>query len=174
MRALAFSLLFACGPKVNTSSTFDEDVAHQEKVAAQAKAADDTQPVVTRTGPGCGGAHGVRTGTIDRARLVAVLDQGPGMFLRQFEVAPRLDGNRFVGWTMVQLIDQGSPLAGVDVAACDVLLAVNGMPLSQPDQLQALWDSLRGSNELVASLARGSEKLELRFAIEPPVSKQRR
>ena len=175
MRALAFSLLFACGPKVSTTgSTFNEDlrkepVAAAEPSTANTQVAAETPQPAPAAAQGCGqvAAHGVRTGTIARARLVEVLDKGPGMFLRQFEVAPRLDGNRFVGWQLVQLLDKAGPLADVDVAPCDVLFAINGKPLSKPDQLQELWDSLRASNELVAQLWRGTDKLELRFAIEP-------
>lgn len=179
MRALAFSLLFACGPKVaTTGSTFNEDlraepVARSDDTSrAQIAPKESTAPKIVAVQPGCGQvtAHGVRTGTIDRAHLVEVLDKGPGMFLRQFEVAPRLDGNRFVGWQLVQLIDTTGPLAGLDVAPCDVLFAINGKPLSRPDQLQELWDSLRASNEVVAQLWRGANKVELRFAIEPRVA----
>ena len=49
----------------------------------------------------------------------------------------------------------------------DVLLAINGKPMSRPDQLQAMWDSLRTANELRAQLWRGETKLELAFVIEP-------
>jgi S1-C subfamily serine protease len=51
----------------------------------------------------------------------------------------------------------------------DVLLAINGKPVSRPDQLQALWDSLRTANEVAAQLSRGDLALELRFAIDPPL-----
>jgi S1-C subfamily serine protease len=51
----------------------------------------------------------------------------------------------------------------------DVLLAVNGKPLSRPDQLQAVWDSLRTANEIDAELWRGDAKLTLSFAVEPKV-----
>ncbi|MGH2901372.1 MAG: hypothetical protein ACRDMZ_22030, partial [Solirubrobacteraceae bacterium] len=109
-------------------------------------------------------------GTIARARLIAVLDAGPGMFLRQLEVSPRMAGDRFVGWQLVQLIDRAGPLGDVDVAPGDVLLAINGKPLERPDELQRLWDSLRTANELKAQLARGDARLELRFTIDPPVA----
>jgi S1-C subfamily serine protease len=59
----------------------------------------------------------------------------------------------------------------VDVVPGDVLLAINGKPLSRPDQLQAIWDSLRTANQLTAELWRGSSKLQLSFAIAPAVSK---
>jgi S1-C subfamily serine protease len=112
---------------------------------------------------------GLRAGTIGRARLLAVLDAGPGSFLRQLEVAPRLTGETFVGWQLVQLIDRGGPLHDVDLVPGDVLLAINGKPLSRPEQLQTVWDSLRTANEVVAQMWRGDQKLELRFTIDPPI-----
>lgn len=163
-RALLCLALVACGPKADPRQpTFDEDLgAGVEKPAAAAPAPAPERPVAA---PG----KGLRTGTIERARLVAVLDSGPGAFLRQLEVTPRMDGDRFVGWQLVQLIDRTGPLNDIDVAPGDVLLAVNGQPLSRPDQLQAVWDSLRTANELDADLWRGDAKLRLSFAIEPKV-----
>ena len=108
---------------------------------------------------------GLRTGTITRARLLAVLDGGPGAFLRQLEVTPKLDGDRFIGWQLVQLLDRSGPLVDVDVIPGDVLLAINGKPLARPDQLQAIWDSLRTANALEADLWRGDSRLSLKFTI---------
>jgi S1-C subfamily serine protease len=91
------------------------------------------------------------------------------MFLRQLEITARMEGNRFVGWQLVQLLDPQSPLRDVDVVPEDVLLAVNGKPITRPDQLQTVWDSLRTANELRAIVWRGEAKVELAFAIEPRV-----
>jgi hypothetical protein len=158
---LCLALLGACGPKVAPKTTvYDEELAEPAETASTP--AEQPRPEAP---PG----KGLRSGTIERAKLVAVLDGGPGAFLRQLEVAPRLDGKRFVGWQLVQLIDRSGPLVDVDVVPGDVLLAVNGKPLSRPDQLQSVWDSLRTANELRAQLWRGDNKLELAFAIEPKV-----
>lgn len=164
MRLAAVVLLAAaaCGPKVAPKATaFDEDLG-EETTAQTAAPVEQPRPEAP---PG----KGLRSGTIDRAQLIAVLDGGPGNFLRQLEIAPRMDGQRFVGWQLVQLLDRTGPLHDVDVAPGDVLLAVNGKPLSRPDQLQTIWDSLRTANELRAQLWRGDGKLELAFAIEPKV-----
>lgn len=110
---------------------------------------------------------GLRTGTIARARLLTVLNAGPGHFLRQLEVTPRLSGDRFVGWQLVQLIDRSGPLGDVDLASGDILLAINGNPLARPEHLQAVWDALRTANEVTAHLWRGDQKFDLRFKIEP-------
>ena len=156
--------LLACGPKVDPRQpTFDEELASKPAAAPPAIAPAAVERPVAPTG------KGLRTGTIERARLIAVLDSGPGAFLRELEVTPHMDGDRFIGWQLVQLLDRSGPLVDVDVAPGDVLLAVNGKPLSRPDQLQALWDSLRTANTLDAELWRGHDKLRLSFAIEPKV-----
>ncbi|HSD91223.1 MAG TPA: hypothetical protein VLB44_27055, partial [Kofleriaceae bacterium] len=165
MRALLCSLVLvaACGPKVApTGAAFDEDLESKKAEPVEKAPAEPARPEAP---PG----KGLRTGTIERAKLIAVLDKGPGAFLRQLEVTPRMDGNRFVGWQLVQVLDRTGPLVDVDVAPQDVLLAINGKPISRPDQLQTVWDSLRTANELHAQLWRGDGKLELAFAIEPKV-----
>jgi S1-C subfamily serine protease len=141
----------------------DDVEARDGAAPAAAPVPSDEQRAVAPPG------KGLRSGTIERAHLIAVLDAGPGNFLRQLEVAPRLSGNQFVGWQLVQLLDHTGPLHDVDLIPGDVLLAVNGKPVSRPEQLQTVWDSLRSANEVVARLWRGDQKLELRFTVEPPV-----
>ncbi|MEO8705901.1 MAG: PDZ domain-containing protein [Kofleriaceae bacterium] len=168
MRAVMLSMVFfpwaaACGPKVSPhGSAFDEDLPKQ---AAAPAAAPEVAPAIVR--PVALPGKGMRTGTIARDRLVAVLNAGPGTFLRQMELAPKLSGERFVGWELVQLVDKMSPLFDLDILPGDVLLAVNGKPISRPDQLQSVWDSLRTANAVSAQVWRGNAQLTLEFAIEP-------
>ena len=164
MRAVLLVLaLAACGPKVSMPpGPLDEELAPRR--VADVPPGD---PILVAARPEAPPGRGLRTGTIARDRLIAVLDAGPPSFLRQLEVTPRMSGDLFIGWELVQLVDRQGPLAGVDVVPGDVLLSVNGRPLSRPDQLQLLWDSLRTANELTAQLWRGGGKLELAFAIEP-------
>jgi type II secretory pathway component PulC len=166
MRAGLLALVaLACGPKVsNAPRAIDDDLEARETAAAVQAAAPSGAPRVVAP-PG----KGLRTGTIARDRLVATLDAGPAMFLRQLEVAPHMAGDRFVGWQLVQLIDHTGPLHDLDLVPGDVLLAINGKPLARPEQLQTVWDSLRTANEIAAQMWRGAGKLELRFTIEPPV-----
>jgi S1-C subfamily serine protease len=167
MRAVLLAIVVwsACGPKVDPQGpqAIDEDLGTKPEKA---------EPVapVAATRPEAPAGKGERTGTIARAKLLAVLDSGPGNFLRQVEVAPRMDGERFVGWQLVQLVDHSGPLGVVDVVPGDVLLAVNGKPLSKPDQLQTIWDSLRTANTITAQLWRGNAKFELQYTIDPPVT----
>jgi hypothetical protein len=167
---LAVLVHAACGPKGSTAPRpVDDDLelAPRREAAAAAGSgpAEAPRPAPVSAPPG----KGLRTGTIARARLVAVLDAGPGTFLRQLEVAPRLAGDRFVGWQLVQLLDRSGPLHDLDLAPGDVLLGVNGKPVARPEQLQVLWDSLRIANEVSAQLRRGDQPLELRFTVQPPV-----
>ena len=164
--ALLLAVLVACAPKVSTlPPSFDEDLGDSTPVPTTTAAPiPDEQRVVATPG------KGLRSGTIARDRLVAVLDAGPAQFLRQLEVTPRMSGERFVGWQLVQLLDHTGPLHDVDVVPGDVLLAINGMPLSRPDQLQTIWDSLRTANTVQAQLWRGDAKFTLEFAVEPAVT----
>lgn len=162
--ALALLVVAACGPKVSTQPVaFDEDLRSSSQTT---EAAPDVMAPRPEAPPG----KGLRSGVIQRDRLVKVLDAGAGQFLRQLEVTPRMNGERFVGWQLVQVIDRQGPLVDVDLVPGDVLLAVNGKPLARPDQLQTLWDSLRTANVVSAQLWRGDAKLSLEFTIEPPVT----
>jgi S1-C subfamily serine protease len=160
-------VFFACGPKADPKGPgtgFDEDLG------AKQGPVENTAPAAEVARPEAPAGKGLRTGTIPRARLLAVLDSGPAAFLGQLDVAPHMDGNRFVGWQLVQLVDRKGPLVDVDVVPGDVLLAINGKPLSRPDQLQTVWDGLRTANAITAQLWRGNAKFELQFAIDPPVA----
>lgn len=163
--ALLLAVVVACAPKVSTlPPSFDEDLGESTP------APTTVEPLTNEQRPVAAPGKGLRAGTIPRDRLVAVLDAGPAQFLRQLEVTPRLNGERFVGWQLVQLIDHTGPLHDVDVVPGDVLLAINGKPLSRPDQLQSIWDSLRTANMVQAQLWRGDAKFTLDFAIEPAVT----
>jgi len=166
MRGLLLTLVVACAPKVQptTPRDFDEDFA------ASSKQTEPTVVVDMTSLPEAPKGTGARTGTIDRSRMLAVLDAGVPSFLRQFEVAPHIVNERFMGWQLVQLLDRASPLTTLDVAPGDVLLAVNGKPLSRPDQLQTVWDSLRTANQVIAELWRGNAKFQLRFDVEPKIA----
>jgi type II secretory pathway component PulC len=156
--------LAACGPKVQTTPVHEEDLVEKPQPAtAETAAAAPERPVAP---PG----KGLRTGTIERAKLIAVLDQGPPVVLRQLDFFARMDGNRFVGWQLTKVLDTQGMFMDVDLAPGDVLLAINGKPISRPDQFQTVWDSLRTANQLNAELWRGNSKLELSFQITPAVA----
>jgi hypothetical protein len=170
MRTIALALvLAACGPKVAVQpSPFEED---DPRAGAPLESGDRVDVVQWDTRPVAPKGAGLRTGTIDRTHLLAVLDAGPGQFLRQFEVTSAMDGNDFVGWQLVQLLDEQSALRDLDLAQGDILIALNGSPLSRPDQLMKAWDALRTADTLTCDLLRGAMKFQLTFTIDPPAGR---
>lgn len=157
-------LLFvaACGPKVSTDpSPYEQDDPAAGAPAAEKAPTWEDLPVA-EAGPGA------REGTIERAKLDAILDAGPGATLRHFEVAAEHDGNRFLGWRLVAVDPKHRGFDGIDLLPGDVLVALNGRSVSRPDELQAVWDSLRTADAIVADLKRGEAKFSLRWAIVTP------
>jgi type II secretory pathway component PulC len=104
-------------------------------------------------------------GTIKRAELVKVLDAAPGRFLQHVETEPRLVGGRFHGWRLASFFPGDERFAAVDLEPGDVILAVNGQSIEQPDQLMKVWDALRTGTALVVSLERDGQPRQLRFEI---------
>jgi hypothetical protein len=108
MRVVLLAMAFAaggaaCAPKVSVPPpSFDEDLAPR-----RVSDVPPGDPLLAAERPVAPTGRGARTGTIARARLVAVLDAGPPSFLRQLEVTPKMSGDRFVGWELVQLVDRG-------------------------------------------------------------------
>ncbi len=106
----------------------------------------------------------VRQGTIARAELDAVLEQGLGRFLQRVTTEPDLEEGRFVGHRLTAL--RSELFDGVDLHAGDTVVRVNGMPVERPEQALAAWDALRVASELTVDFLRDGERHQLRFAIE--------
>jgi S1-C subfamily serine protease len=161
-------VLAACGPKVHMDPMpLDED----DPSASTAQGHDDgvarsPKPEARSPIPAPPGA-GARTVTIGRPSLTAALDAGPGAFLHGFEVAPVLVGGKFAGWRLVRILDGEHRFDGLDLAPGDVLIDVNGMPVSQPDQLAAVFDALRAASQITLDLERGGAPFRITVAVTP-------
>lgn len=106
----------------------------------------------------------VHAPTIARAALDEVLDAGLGAFLGRVATAPHMDGDRFVGFEIVELRDVAL-FDGVDLQPGDVVLAVNGQSIERPDDAFTAWTGLRVASEISIAVLRGSERRDLRFPI---------
>jgi hypothetical protein len=103
-------------------------------------------------------------GAVWRRDVNEVLDAGLGKFLQRADLKPELNEGSFVGFRIVEL----HPPAwwqGVDLVPGDVITRVNGMPIEQPTDAHAAFESLRKSDKLVVSYLREGEARELTYSI---------
>jgi S1-C subfamily serine protease len=114
-------------------------------------------------------------GALWRKDVNDVLDAGLGKFLQRADLRAELQEGAFVGFRIVEL----RPPAwwqGVDVVPGDVITRVNGMPIEQPTDAHAAFESLRKSDTLVVNYLRDGQPRELSYSIiekpaaEPPAT----
>lgn len=141
-RLVLFAVLAGCGSAPPPSAT--------------------AEPVVPATIPP--EAPPATEGTIARAELDAVLDQGLGRFLQRVTTEPHLEEGRFVGHRLTEL--RSELFEGLDLLPGDTLVRINGMRLERPEQALEAWNALRVASELMVDLLRDGERRQLRFAIQ--------
>jgi hypothetical protein len=105
-------------------------------------------------------------GSLWRDEVDAVVDGGLGRFLGFVKVEPRLDGDTFVGWQIVELTPADT-WAGVDLLPGDVVTRINGGPIEREAQAHAVFTSLKQSNQLTVTYLRGEQPRELAWRIVP-------
>jgi S1-C subfamily serine protease len=103
-------------------------------------------------------------GALWRKDVNDVLDAGLGKFLQRADLRAELHEGAFVGFRIVEL----RPPAwwqGVDLVPGDVITRVNGMPIEQPTDAHAAFESLRKSDKLVVNYLRDGQPRELAYSI---------
>ena len=103
-------------------------------------------------------------GALWRRDVNAVLDEGLGRFLQHAELDPEVQAGAFVGFRVLEL----RPAAwwqGVDLVPGDIVMQVNGMPIEQPTEAHAAFESLRQAPELRVKYMRKGEARELVYSI---------
>jgi S1-C subfamily serine protease len=147
---IALGLASACGPKPEPQGPI---VVDQEPEPAAPVYQEE--PRIERA----------RKGSIARASLVAVLDEGVGRFLQSVDLSAVKEGGRFSGWQIARIDNPW-----VDLQRGDIILTVNGQVVETPAQAQALWASLRHSDAIVVEAVREGAPFQLRFEVvgDPP------
>ena len=102
---------------------------------------------------------------VPRRDLEDVLSKGPGRFFERVSVVPAFVGGRkFIGYTLEAFYD-GVTLAPNGIQLGDVVTAINGLPISRPDEFMRLWETAGSSDQLTVEVLRGSERLSFSYAI---------
>ncbi|MCC6214354.1 MAG: PDZ domain-containing protein [Polyangiaceae bacterium] len=97
---------------------------------------------------------------LERRDVDAAVAGGLGRFLGRVQLEPELDGQRFVGFRIVEL----RPFEwweGVDLQPGDIVLRVNGQPIGRDTEAHAAFESLRTASELRVTLLRDGRRREL-------------
>lgn len=103
-------------------------------------------------------------GALWRRDVDEVLEGGLGKFLQRAALDPEIREGAFVGFRIAEL----RPPAwwqGVDLAPGDVVTSVNGMPIEQPTEAHAAFESLREADQLNVSYLRDGQPRELSYRI---------
>ena len=103
-------------------------------------------------------------GVLWRKDVNAALDAGLGRFLQHADLEPVVQAGVFVGFKVLEL-KPPSWWAGVDLMPGDIVTQVNGMPIEQPTEAHAAFESLRSTDKLTVKLIRKGEPRELTFSI---------
>lgn len=113
-------------------------------------------------------------GAVWRTDVVAAVDAGLGYFLQRVEVEAELLEDRFVGFRVMALRPP-SWWQGIDLSPGDIVQRVNSMPIEQPAEAHAAFESLRTAKQVVIAYLRGGESRELRYQIldAKPASRER-
>lgn len=102
-------------------------------------------------------------GVIDRAGLVAIIDDGLGRLFQRVKVSPALRDGQFIGFRITEI----DPHWAVSLLqAGDVITALNGQVVERPEQAVAVFERLRQADELVVDLLREGVPAKLRYRIE--------
>jgi hypothetical protein len=103
------------------------------------------------------------SGTINRAGLVTIVDQGLGRFLGRLKLAPVVQKGQFVGFGVTGI----DPTWGdVGLRPGDVILRVNGQPIERPEQAMSVFETLRVVSEIAVELTRDGVPATLRFRVD--------
>lgn len=108
----------------------------------------------------------VTGGVLSRGELVAFLERGPAHLLGQVPVMPVLDGEDLLGYEIKAFFPRSPVFHRVDIAAGDVVTAVNGNKMERPEHLFELYESLRSAPRLQIDVIRNNELRTLTWEIE--------
>lgn len=103
-------------------------------------------------------------GTLARAQVVELVNQGLGSFLQRVQLEPSLQEGKFSGFRLLEL-QPPTFWEGVDLMTGDVVTHVNGKSIEAPEQAFEVFESLRQAKTLSVSYLRGGKLRRIVFPI---------
>jgi hypothetical protein len=104
-------------------------------------------------------------GRISRSALRTFVEQGPHSLFRAVALEPVLNGERFQGYRIAALAPEPTALRTSGLRVGDIVTAVNGTDVSNPDGFMRLWEGLAEAEALTVEIVRGGDSRTLGWAI---------
>lgn len=156
---LVLALLVGCAAR----SSGKTHVSTEQTNAVAAPALPPAEPATPDAAAPIAPASDGYLGVVERAGLVAIVEQGLGRMLARLKLSPVMEGKRFRGFRVSALDPQWAE-CGLQVG--DVLLRLNAQPIERPEQAMVAFESLRVASEIAVELQRSGEKMVLRYRVE--------
>lgn len=104
---------------------------------------------------------------LERAKVVAAVDDGLGQFLQQVELEASLKEGRFEGFRIVRFA-VAEDWRGVGLLVGDVVTSINDLPIERPEQAHAAFVALRTAPALEVAYLRAGRPMRLSLPIVGP------
>lgn len=95
-------------------------------------------------------------GSVERKEVDQTVEAGLGAFLQRVSVEPVMEGEKFVGFRLVD-IDPGMLRKGIDIQVGDVLTQANGHSLEVETEAFDAFEGLRTATEIRLSVLRNGK-----------------
>lgn len=105
-------------------------------------------------------------GLIERDELVIYHEGGPHQLLTTVDVEPFLTGADFIGYRIAHISETAGPVVGCGLREGDVVTAVNGTDIGQPEGFMQVWESLPSTEHLNVDIIRAGEARTLSWVVE--------
>lgn len=99
-------------------------------------------------------------GSVERREVDQTVEAGLGAFLQRLSVEPVIDGEKFVGFRLVD-IDAGMIRKGIDIQVGDVLTKANGHSLEAETEAFEAFEGLRTAKEIRLAVLRNGRHQEV-------------
>jgi len=111
--------------------------------------------------------------TLQRGALARVLGKGPGALLQHVPLKPVFSSGqrrRFVGFAIARVFDNSPKVLRYGIKPGDMLRSINGIAVSTPDQLMAVFKQLAHATVVRVSVVRNGTRMDFAWPVVEPNS----